>query len=125
TVSQQPELPAAETTNTPASDAALTASATAWLNELPPRLMLITSIPYRVAQTIPLATDDQEPAPFASSTFTAYRVASGATPMTPNPLSRAAMMPATCVPCPWSSNASLLPFAVRLGPYTQLGVRSG
>jgi len=44
-----------------------------------------------------------DPEPLSSSTFIAQTLASGATPTTPIPLSDAAAVPATCVPCPCPS----------------------
>lgn len=72
---------------------------------LPPRLMLATSIlpALRVTQSTPQIMLDHEPEPEASSTRTAHSRAPGATPTTPMPLSRAAAIPATWVPCPWPS----------------------
>ena len=71
TVLQQPLLPAAATTRTPAACAAATASDRAWLVWVAPRLMLMTSMPLATAQSMPAATHDRAPDPLAASTFTA------------------------------------------------------
>ena len=66
--------------------------------------MLITLAPWSAAQRMPLTMSSEQPLPSESSTRTGMIEASGATPATPMPLfvTRAAM-PATCVPCPFSS----------------------
>src|SRR5882762_4606954 len=75
----------------------------------PPRLRLATLMPLAAAlamtQSTPQMTDDHEPWPVESSTLTAIKEACGATPTTPKLLSRAATVPATCVPWPLSSSA--------------------
>ena len=61
--------------------------------------MLATSmLPWAAIQSIPATMPDSYPLPFPFRTFTAQMRAPGATPTTPNPLSRAPIVPATCVP---------------------------
>ena len=97
----EPELPFAAITVTPR----LIAYSTAFCMEVdgcdPPRDMLITSAPLSVDQMIPWATSPALPAPLSSRTRTGMIRASGATPAIPMPLlALAAIVPATCVPCP-------------------------
>ena len=93
----------------------------AWLGR-PPSERLATAglraLP--VIQLMPSSTLEVVPAPLQSSTRTAVRGAPGATPTTPSPSSRAAIVPATCVP--WPAQSSLVPPA-RLTLPTRL--RSG
>ncbi len=71
---------------------------------MPPRLRLITSAPWSVAQSMPWATPASEPEPLSSSTRTGRMLAPGATLSTPIPLSAsAATIPDTCVPWPLPS----------------------
>ena len=108
-----PSLPAATAKVTPA----LTAAQMAWWTEspfvapqlwssvsvvAPPRLMLAIwtvlaccltqSMPHRICEPVPL--------PAALSTLIDQMRAPGATPTTPEPLSIAPIVPATCVPWP-------------------------
>src|SRR3989338_9014340 len=113
-----PLFPAATTMVTPASRARQIALCNASLFELPqllseapppPRLRFATVIgpPFfgalLVTKSRPQMTDDHEPEPALFSTRTAQSLAPGATPTTPTPLSKAAIVPATCVPCPFPS----------------------
>jgi hypothetical protein len=87
-----------------------TAYAIAWssvaLPAGPPRLMLITRAPASAARTIPLASVAMSPAPSSPSTFTGRIEHVQQIPATPAALLlRAAMMPATDVPWPWTSFA--------------------
>src|SRR5262245_20940614 len=59
-------------------------------------------------QSIPQITEDHEPDPALFSTRTEYIGTPGATPTTPELLSRPPIVPATCVPCPLPS-AKLFP----------------
>lgn len=45
--------------------------------------------------------------PSPSNTFKISNLANGATPITPALFSEAAIIPATCVPCPWLSKKLL------------------
>src|SRR5829696_2483768 len=54
---------------------------------------------------MPLTTHDHWPLPLLPSTRTAQTYAFAATPTTSTPLSLAAIVPATCVPCPLPSSA--------------------
>lgn len=68
---------------------------------------------------MPSATSDMDPKPCRLSTFTGMSEAQGARPATPFPLWVAcAIVPATCVPCPWSSAATAF-FPVKFHPGTQ------
>ncbi len=72
----------------------------------PPSDMLITLAPLSAAKRMASAMSAEVPLPKWLSTFTGISVASKATPATPSPLFVAwAMVPATCVPWPWSSLA--------------------
>ncbi len=98
-----PLFPAAATTTEPLRSAYCIAI---WMpgDAPPPRLRLMTRAPWSAAQTIPAATFDDTPLPFASSTRTGRMRTLGAAPAMPRPLfTRAAMIPATCVPCPSGS----------------------
>jgi hypothetical protein len=53
--------------------------------------------------------EDIVPVPSASNTFKEIKVAPEATPSTPIELFFAPIIPATCVPCPFSSAAELTP----------------
>ena len=75
----------------------------------PPKLIFITCILLSTAHSMPLSMTLITPLPFWFKTFTAYRDASGATPITPISLSNAATIPATSVPCPLSSSPSVVP----------------
>ncbi|MNY00133.1 hypothetical protein D3C86_1326160 [compost metagenome] len=73
---------------------------------------------------MPWAIAEVEPEPSEPSTLMARILVLGATPTTPLPLlARAAMVPATWVPWPWSSmgSLSLLP---KSGPLMTLPARS-
>ena len=71
----------------------------------------MTRAPKSAAQRMPRAMLASVPAPSAPSTFTGMMRALGAMPATPRLLPVvAAAMPATCVPCPLSSEASLSSF---------------
>ena len=58
---------------------------------------------FAVTQLMPLITLEFDPLPLQLSTFTPVTGAPGATPTTSRVLSRAATVPATCVPWPWQS----------------------
>ena len=81
---------------------------TAWLTALhsvalypPPRLRFTTLAPCCAAHRMPLATATSVPDPLLFRTFTGIKDELNATPATPVPLFViAAMLPATCVPCP-------------------------
>src|SRR4051812_242966 len=101
------ELPAATTYTTPlATDAQIALWSTSRLvrphvvsgSPLMPRLRLATRMPRReafaVTHSIPQRREDDVPRPSSSSTFTAYTVVPGATPMPFFP----PIVPATCVP---------------------------
>ena len=63
--------------------------------------MLITRAPWSAAQTIPSAMSAALPAPFAPITLTGISEQRGQAPTPPMPLfERAAITPATSVPCP-------------------------
>ena len=62
-----------------------------------------------VTQSMPLITPDQLPLPLQPSTFTPVSGAPGATPTTSLASSRAAIVPATCVP--WPLQSVFLPLA--------------
>ncbi len=65
-----------------------------------PRLRLITSAPFRAAYAMPFAMSEVRPRFESFSTRTGITVAWGATPTMPVRLPpRAAIVPATCVPC--------------------------
>ena len=77
---------------------------------------------------MPLFAVSTEPVPSASSTRTGMIFAPGAVPATPMPLLvSAAMIPATCVPCPFSSRGPLHepPPFTRSIPLTKRPLRSG
>src|SRR6187455_1312414 len=99
-----PELPAAIAKTTPLSAAALTASSTAVLTP-PPRLILATAgfTALALTQSMPLMTSEYEPDPLHPRTLTAVSGAPGTMPTTSRLLSRAATVPATCVPWPLQS----------------------
>src|SRR5215831_366456 len=100
----RPSLPAAQTTTTPLSWAYLTAFDSTDEAIGPPSDMLMTLAPWSAAQRMPLAMPDTEPEPRAESTLIGMILAWKATPATPMPLCvDCAMVPATCVPWPWSS----------------------
>ncbi len=81
-----PAFPAAATTRTPFSVAALMASCMAGEYSAAPRLMLITSAPWFTAHSIPAITQLSHPHPYTFSTLTSSRYAPGATPLsTPGP----------------------------------------
>ena len=118
-----PSLPAAATTTTPLSRAYFTALAIVPMAMGPPRLMLMTFAPWSAAQRIDCAMAATEPEPFAESTLSGMIATSGATPATPSLLFvDCAIVPATCVPCPWSSSALAL-LATKLKPGTKLRLR--
>ena len=54
-------------------------------------------------QSSPQTYQDSRPLPFELRMRTAHRRTPGATPTTPQVLSFAPTVPATCVPCPFSS----------------------
>jgi hypothetical protein len=94
-----PLFPAAATRTAPLAVAYATASASAWVVPVPPRLMLMTRAPWSVAHTMPRATVDVVPEPFASSTLTGMSAHCQQRPATPSRLSeRAAATPAAAVP---------------------------
>ena len=66
-------------------------------------------IAFAVTQSMPLITPEYEPEPLQPSTLTPVTGAPGATPTTSEALSLAAIVPATCVPCPLQS--AFLPLA--------------
>jgi hypothetical protein len=96
---------------------------------LEPRLMFATamsllgleSVRVAVTQSMPQITCEVRPDPLEPSTRTAQSLVPGATPTAPEPLLRAPMMPATCVPWPLPSLA--VPLPVQSVPDTAL--RSG
>src|SRR3989344_9091778 len=139
-----PLFPAATTIVTPASRARHIALCKASLFELPqllseapppPRLMLATVIgpPFAgallVTKSSPQMTDDHVPEPELLRTRTAHSLASGATPTTPRELSAAAIVPATCVPCPLSSShfvgSTAAPLATKFCPPRILACKYG
>ncbi len=68
---------------------------------------------------MPSATAAVVPEPSAASAFTVMIRARKATPTTPRPFAAAAMMPATCVPCPLPSDRSCAgAVVVRSTPWT-------
>lgn len=99
------ELPAATTTVTPACVAALTAVVYPLSLPEPPKLMLRTAglLPEVVIQSMAVNCHERAPEPSSPSVFTAWRVASLATPKV-----RPAALPAQCVPWPWRSWAQFL-----------------
>lgn len=99
-----PLLPAAATRTMPALYALSHAACSAEESELEPKLMLMTCMPFAMHQSIPLTMPLIEPDPVLPKTLTAYKEASGAPPTTPMLLSKAAIIPAQCVPWPWSSS---------------------
>ena len=69
--------------------------------------MLITWAPWSAAQTIPSAMSAALPEPLPPITLTGISEHSAQAPTPPRPLfERAAITPATSVPCPWSSSGS-------------------
>src|SRR5207244_12173541 len=78
--------------------------------------------PFAVTQSMPQMTCAHVPLPGEFSTLTAYTVVFGATPTTPEPVFLAAIVPATCEPCPLSSFA-LAPAVTQFFPLTAF--RSG
>ena len=73
---------------------------------MPPSERLITRAPLSMANRIASATSLSEPSPLLSSTRIGRIFASGATPAMPMSLfDCAAMIPATCVPCPIESTS--------------------
>jgi hypothetical protein len=69
--------------------------------------MLMTLAPWSAAQRMPSAIPETEPEPRAESTLMGMILAWNATPATPMALLVDwAIVPATCVPWPWSSVAS-------------------
>ena len=69
----------------------------------------MTLAPWSAAQRIACAMAATEPEPCAESTLSGMIVTSGATPATPSLLLvDCAIVPATCVPWPWSSSALAL-----------------
>src|SRR3989344_9571962 len=113
-----PLFHAATTIVTPASRARQMALCSASLFELPQllseappppseRFATVIGPPFfgalLVTKSIPQITLDHEPEPALFRTRTAQSFAPGATPTTPTPLSNAAIVPATCVPCPLPS----------------------
>lgn len=93
-------LPAAATTTTPAAvaSALIPRSGSACTPGSAPRLRLMTSVPFAVAQRMPAAISPNVP-PSSVRTFTGMTMASRATPAIPMPLSvAAAAIPATWVP---------------------------
>jgi hypothetical protein len=66
---------------------------------------------FAVTQLMPLMIQLHWPLPWQLSTLTAWMGALGATPTTPCVSSFAAIVPATCVPCPLQSPVLLPPLA--------------
>ena len=60
---------------------------------------------FAIAHWTPAITPASVPEPAALSTLIPTRAAPGATPGSPLPTPVPAIVAATCVPCPWSSNA--------------------
>ena len=109
-------FPAAATTTTPRARAlSIAASMTALGCSFgAPRLRLTTRAPRATAQRIASATVSSVmtrlPSRSNQETFTGMTTTAGAAPLTPRALPAvAAMMPATCVPCPCSSLGSASP----------------
>ena len=74
----------------------------------------MTLAPWSAAQRMPCVIPATEPEPRALSTLIGMMAAPYATPATPSLLLVDwAMVPATCVPCPWSS-AALSLFEMKL-----------
>ncbi|MNT35986.1 hypothetical protein D3C72_1720410 [compost metagenome] len=65
----------------------------------------MTSAPFSTAQMMELATDAPDP-PLRPRALMGMILQLGAAPTTPMELATAAMVPATCVPWPWSSIGS-------------------
>src|SRR6185503_10206509 len=108
----------AATTVTPLPRAYFTALAMVPTGTDPPRLMLMTWAPWSAAQRIPDAMPAIDPDPRADSTLIGMIDTPNATPATPSLLLVDwAMVPATWVPCPWSS-AALSLLAMKLNPGT-------
>ncbi len=123
-----PLLPAATTTTTPAA----VARAMAWPSgppaaPAPPRLAFTTSMPpLRTTQSSPAMNHDMLPLPASPMTLTPQTRAPGAVPTTPVPLSLAATVPATCVPCPLLSVKAVAVQPASLAQFTPPAiVRSG
>src|ERR671923_2114294 len=105
-------LPAAATKSAPSASVVAIASASACEYSSPAQELFRICAPLRVAYRIAPIASAVVPDPFAPRNFSAIVRTVQLTPEIPIPLSPIApIVPATCVPCPWSSAGLLSPFA--------------
>src|SRR5919198_6501725 len=105
-----PSFPAAATNKELSWSATLIASASACEYEPPAHELFITSAPFCAAYSTALTASAVVPEPCALRNLTGMIRTFQFTPATPTPLLPAApIVPATCVPWPWSSIGLLSP----------------